>query len=213
MPDIQHPIDAPLPLEPDISWLRLDDRSIGEHFGAWFVTFVLSKWGIDLSEECLRKPWEQVLADHSVLIHDIPSAAFDLVQDDVEGVLLQEAAKFWAKGEPVRAGTLIRGFIEEQDEALTGRRRQRRYAKNSRGDALSKLIYEVLEERNGNLTEPELLRQLHSFQGMGVIEEISDEYVFFIKRDGTGGHRAKITNLRGRLSTARSKFRNNNPSR
>jgi len=206
VPGTQHPMDAQLPLEPDISWLRLDNKSIGVHYGAWFVTFVLRKWKIDLGEEFLRKTWEQVLADHSSLIRDIPSAAFDLRQDDVEGVLLQEAAKFWASGDLARAGKLARDFIVKQDEALTGRHRQREYACKDRGDTLGGLIYEIVEERGGSITSPELLANLKDLTGAGVIEEVTDEKIWFVCADGTSKS-APVSGLRGRLYREKDNFK------
>ena len=138
MPDTRQQTETPLPIEPHESWLRLDDRSIGVHFWAWFMNFVLGKGGVDLTEECEQKSWEQVFEDNDELFRELPSAALDLDQDDPEGVLLQTAARFCANCELPRAGKLIRGFIEERgklsravSEVDAGKARQRDKADRS----------------------------------------------------------------------------------
>ena len=205
----------PLPLEPHESWLILDDATIGVHFAAWFLNFVLSGWGIDLAEEFSQKSWETLLADHPELFHDALLAALDLNQDDLEGVHLEKAAKFCARGELARAGLLIRRFIEERiergqlvDEANTGRRRQSKHAKRPRPDTLSKLIYQLVEITNGEISESELKDELESnkWNPSGIVEDIEGGVVYFVREDNAIGE-TKIANLRGRLSRAKIRFK------
>ena len=114
MSDKQKQEAVPLPIEPHTSWLGLDDKTIGLRYWAWFITFVFEKWGVDLGEECSQKSYEQVLADHNVWLSILPDVALKLDQNDVEGVLLEKAAKLCVRNELSNAGGLVREFIENR---------------------------------------------------------------------------------------------------
>jgi len=212
----QIPTNAQLPIEPHVSWLGLDDESIGMHFWAWFIHLVLGRWGIDLREECLQKPLDQVLADHGALLDKIPSVALELDQDDPEGTLLEKAAKFCMRSELARAGVLIRGFIEERDERARDkakneaeRARQRERAKKSRPNPLSNLIDSIVS-RSPDISALDLLGRLISEIGNGVIESVGDyEYVWLAENNTQKTH--KISGLKDVLR--RSRIRTTNRGR
>lgn len=183
-------IDTPLPFEPNKSWLTLDDRTVGGHFAAWFINLVLSRWGIDLAAELSRSPWEKLLADRPELFRDALLTAFDLDQDDPEGVLLQKAAKFCVRGELARAGKLMRGFIEEREsrikdktEVEAGRTRQRVRAKKPRPNPFRELI-EMIVSRRPDISEPELLERLMYEVANGVIESIENDKITWLNDKG-----------------------------
>jgi len=201
----------PLPLEPHESWLILDDRTMGGHFAAWFLNFVLSGWGIDLAAEFSRNPWEKLLADHPEPFHDALLAAFDLDQDDREGVLLQGAAKFCARGELARAGKLTRGFIEERadrnrdkTELQAGRARQRVRAEKSRPNPFRQEI-ESIVSRRPDISEPELLERLMSEIGNGVIESIEHGTITWLN-DQCEERTSSVSGLKDRLSKLKKKL-------
>lgn len=190
MSDTRKQIDTPLPLEPDKSWLTLDDRTIGVHFAAWFMNLVLSRWGIDLAAEFSRSPWEKLLADHPEPFRDALLAAFDLDQDDPEGVLLQKAAKFCVTGELARAGKLMRGFIEEREDRVkdkteveAGRTRQRVKAKKPRPSSFRELVKMIVSNRR-DISEPELLDRLMYEVANGVIESIENDKITWLNDKG-----------------------------
>ena len=171
VPDMQQPTNVPLPMEPHESWLQLDDRSIGVHYWAWFMNLALGRWGVDLGEECSRKSWEQVLTKHNALFRDLPSAALDLDQDDVEGVLLEKAAKFCARGDITRAGRLIRGFIENRvdhsqakTEVDAGKARQREKSQLPRTTPLINLIGSIFAQKS-DISVSELLDRIEAAEG------------------------------------------------
>ena len=211
MSDTRQQIDTQLPLEPDKSWLTLDDRTIGFRFWAWFMNLVLSRWGIDLAEECSRNPWEQILADHNELILKLPLVALDLDQDDPEGVLLQETAKFCARGEPARAGKLMRGFIEEREDRIknkseveAGKTRQRVKAKKSRPTPYSKLIDKLVSERP-EISESELLDRLMFKVGNGLIESINNDSIVWLD-DNREEKTSRLSGLKDMLHRAKKKL-------
>ena len=117
-----------------------------------------------------------------------------------------------AGGDFAIAGRLIRHHVQDSallmaalDEVVTGRRRQRKIARKDRGDALSRMIYELVDEKDGSLTESALLYEL-KHDGSGVVDEVTDEKIWFISADGTG-QSAPVSGLRGRLFRAKKKFR------
>ena len=214
MSDSRQATEIPLPMEPHESWLSLDDQSIGLHFWAWFTEFVFDKAEIDLGDECRQKSVEQILADHDALLRDLPRIALDLDQNDVEGAILEKAAKFCVRCELIDAGVLIREFIERRielsravDEATTGRQWRKRIAQQPRRDGLSQLIWERVQNTSGKITESELRTEIEVSLGCGVIDEVTEDKIYFINRDGTGGHSSPISALRGRLSRAKKKYR------
>ena len=202
--------ETPLPIEPHESWLRLDDREIGLHYWAWFMYFVLGKWGVDLTEECEQKSWEQVFEDHDELFRELPSAAFDLDQDDPEGVLLQTAAKFCGKCELPRAGKLIRGFIEEREdynraksEVDAEHARQRKKAEKPRPTAFAELIDGIVSRRP-DISESELLGHLISEAGNGLIETVGDVDIVWLD-DKCNEKKNKVSGLKDMLYKAKKK--------
>jgi len=212
VPDIQHPIDAPLPLEPDTTWLMLDDTTIGLHFWAWFLSFVLGKWGIDLAKECRQNSLEQVYENHEELFRKLPTVALDLDQDDVQGVLLQKAGKFCARGELARAGNLIREFIELREEhnrekaiVDAGKARQRKRAKKPRPTPFSKRLDAIVLQMP-DISEAELLSRLMSETGDGLIESVDETNIVWL--DNKGNQKiTKMTYLKDALSKAKKRFR------
>ena len=134
-------------------------------------------------------------------------------------------------GDPAMAGRIMREHMIDgvfnmvaRDEAATQRRWRERISSKRRGDLLSNLIYELVRESGGQLSESELLQKLKSGGDktywkikvknklVKVIDEIADDEIWYITPDGTGGRSAKISNLRGRLSRAKKKY-NENSSR
>ena len=216
MSDTQEPTESQLPMQPHESWLALDDKSIGYHFGAWFTKRVFDEAGLNLAEECRQKSVDQIYAEYHALFRDLPRIALDLDEHDVEGVTLEKAAEFCTKGDPVSAGVLIREFLEgrvalseAEDEAATGRRRQSQFAQRPRRDGLSQLIWEQVQHSSGKITVAGLKAEIEASQGGEYIDEVTDDTIYFNNRDGTGGHSAPISGLSARLSRAKKKFRNN----
>ena len=204
-------IDTSL-LEPNKSWLTLDDRTIGVHFAAWFMNLVLSRWGIDLAAEFSRSPWEKLLADHPEPFRDALLTAFDLDQDDREGVLLEKAAKFCARGELARAGKLTRDFIEERAdrnkdkaELERGRTRQGERAKKPRPNLYKKLI-EGIVCRQPDISESELLGRLMSAVANGVLESIDSDNITWSNENGEKKTRS-VSGLKDMLYKARKKLK------
>jgi hypothetical protein len=85
---------------------------------------------------------------------------------------------------------------------------QRKIAQKTRTDPLQNLIIEIMT-KNPHITEPKLLAQLEALTGAGVIEEIEDDKIYYIGKDGKGGKSAKITGLKDRMSRARKKILKN----
>ncbi len=216
MSNTREPIEKQLPMQPHESWLALDDESIGYHFGAWFTKRVFDEAGLDLAEECRQKSVDQIYAEYDTLFRDLPKIALDLDEHDVEGVTLEKAAEFVTKGDPVSAGVLIREFLEgrvalsrAEDDANTGRRRQKQIAQGPRRDGLSQLIWELVQTTNGVITAEDLRVAIEASQGGEYIDEVTETKIYFINRDGTGNHSSPISGLSARLSRAKKKFRNN----
>ena len=203
-------VGIPLPLEPHESWLALDDRSIAIHFWAWFMNLVLGRWGVDLKEEFKSRTWESVLEEHDELFCALPRAAFDLDQDDPEGVLLQKAAKFCAEGELLRAGALVRGIIEERARLSKAETKvdatnaeQRARASKRRPTPFSDLVDHIVK-RNPDISESDFLSRLMSERGNGVVESVeNDEYIWLT--DECVQKTRKISGLKDILYKAKKK--------
>lgn len=196
-----------MPLEFDPAWLGLSDEDIGIRLWASWIEYQTSRRGIPTNNTTPE------------IVEKLATATIGLDTDQAKHAALEKALIYLAQGDAERGGKVIREYVEAGalhlavlDEAVSRRRWLRHIARRDRGDALSRLIYEIVEERYGVLTEAQLLDELHQRKGMGVIEEIMDGIIYYIKRDGTGGHKAKTKNLRGRRSTAIKKFLKNNPS-
>ena len=134
----------------------------------------------------LTKPLGESSSRSQSLLRKLPLVALDVDQDDPEGVLLQKAAKFCARGELARAGKLIRGFIEEREDRIkdkteveAGRTRQREKARKLRPTPYRKLISEIVSRRP-DISEPEFMDYLTYQIGNGVIESIDNEKIVWV---------------------------------
>jgi hypothetical protein len=123
---------------------------------------------------------------------------------------LEKALHKAAAGDFEFAGKLTRellsngaAFMAALDEVTTGRRRQTKNARKSRPDALSALIVDIVEQKP-DVTESELLAELRKHDRGSVIDDITEDRIFYSK-NGYGGHSAPISGLKDRLSRLRKK--------
>ena len=79
---------------------------------------------------------------------------------------------------------------------------QRQRAQGPRSDALNELIF-ALVGNNRDITVVELLKELEHYD---IIEEITEEYIYFIQPNGKQGKPAPITGLKDRLYRAIKKI-------
>ncbi len=177
---------------------------------------MLSKWEVNLGEEYLRKSPEQVLTEHAELFRKLPSVALGLDQDDVEGVLLEKAAKFCAGGELARAGKLIRGYIEEREdhnrsklEVSTWKDQQKKKARLRRPTPLTELIASKVALKP-DISTSQLLDRLTAEEGNGTIENIENGVIAWRDKNDQL-KKNKVSGLKDMLH--REKERQSKPSR
>lgn len=77
-------------------------------------------------------------------------------------------------------------------------------ASKPRPDPLNTLIHEVLTD-NPAMTEKEVLEALYEHERSGVIEEITEDEIYYIK-GGKGGFTAPISGLKDRVSRIKKKM-------
>jgi hypothetical protein len=95
------------------------------------------------------------------------------------------------------------------DEAATGRRKQRERAKKPREDALSMAIRIIVEARP-DISSSQLIdvfRQRADDEDDKVIDEVADEDIFVIPKEGGASKRIKIASIPDRLSRAKRKVK------
>ena len=111
------------------------------------------------------------------------------------------------------AGRLIREYLLDDardiivlNEAVTRTLWRRKISSGDRGDALTQLIRDFVEDADGDLSESELITRLKN-DTSGVVDEITVEEVWYVSANGTGRN-VRLSNLRGRLSRAKAKYKN-----
>ena len=185
------------------NWQELSDYDLGGLLLGLFFGLQAHDLGIpanQISDEFAERVRQYVLTIESKTAKD---------------AAVEKALHKAVQGDFVTAGHLLREFMETSalniaaiDEAVTGKRRQRKNAKKPRANRLRKLIREIVAKKP-EMTANELLLALKKEVGKGIIEEIDDDEIAFIDENGKGGHIAPITGLRGRLNRAKDFFKNN----
>ena len=163
-------------------------------------------------------PFEQVTEKAAVKVVEAAkrSEATKAINSTIEKAIHKAAA-----GDFATAGRLLKEHMKDRalfmaalDEAVTGRRKNRDYGRRSSGDGLTESINEIVKRAHGNISEKDVLRELECLAGNGVIDEIEDQTIYFRAKDGKSELSSKISNLRGRVSTAKKKYQEeNNDSR
>jgi hypothetical protein len=94
------------------------------------------------------------------------------------------------------------------DEAATGRRKQRERAKKPREDALSMAIRTIVEARP-DISSSQLMDvfRRRADDDDEVIEEVADEDIFVIPKEGGASKRIKIASIPDRLNRAKRKVK------
>ena len=153
------------------------------------------------------------LADCSPQLEELIRAETLASDTDHEAVAgLEKAMKATARGNVPRAAKMFRDIMQRGalvqaafDEAVTGRRKQQRTARNPRENTLNKAIREIVEGLP-RITEPELLVQLNRLVDGEVIDEITDTEIFYFKVLGGKAQPIKISSLKDRLSRVKKKL-------
>src|SRR5262249_53122530 len=114
----------------------------------------------------------------------VKALSLDTISEDYAGLekALQLVAGAVGGGDLARGGQMFRQCMRRMarnvalvDEAKTGRRRQKVIASRPRPDDLNSLIFEIVKQRGGSISEAALLDELREHVGHGVIETINDE--------------------------------------
>jgi hypothetical protein len=176
--------------------LDLPDDELGKYILAWWAAYQL---------ECKGIPYQA--ADEEIL-EKIRIGTLGMDSDNAELSALEKSLRLAASGDVTRAGKLFRQYSLKEakhqaacDEAVTGRRRQRAYAKKPRVDPLHEMIDEILE-KNPQINTAGLLSELRAREGISAIDEIDEDKIYF----EDGRKPAKISGLKDRLGRARKKF-------
>lgn len=139
-------------------------------------------------------------------------ATLGIDTDFLNVLWLEKALKAYASGNPARAAMLFRAGMRSGaeakallDEAMTGRRKQRERARRPREDPLTKLIRLALQA-SPSMTEVDLIRAIKKQEGRGVIEEVTDEVIFVVSRNGHPAKEVRLTAIKDRISRIRKKL-------
>ena len=182
--------------------LNRPDDELGKLLLGWYVFAEAEKRGTrpdEVSEEFTR----HVIS----LVPQIEATAARLTT--IEKVLRKAAAgEFTTAGRLLKEHMLDSAFdMAARDEAATRRRWLQSIASKDRGDGLAQVILKLVRNTNGKITEAELRTEIEASQGGEFIDEVTEDRIYFINRDGTGGHSSPISALRSRLSRAKKKYR------
>lgn len=187
------------PLEFPVAALEKSDQELGVYLFGCYVGAVAQKHGIlldQITQEFVETVRQNVLNEETTT---------------AENAALEKALHKAANGDVLTAGKIFREFMENGaifraalDEAATGRRRQRSNAKRLRTDPLQSLIQDIMMA-DPRIKSTELMDALRKHVGGPVIEEITEDEIFFV-RNGRGGNAAPISGLKDRMSRARKKI-------
>jgi hypothetical protein len=180
--------------------LTLSDHDLCIKFWSRWIAFQASRKGIPIS------------AITPGIAENIRLASINLDTDSIQLTPLEKILRLSAIGDTDRAGRMLRDLIlsesyvlAAQDEATTGRRRQKQIASKRRPDALQELIISLVQ-KTPSISVKNLLKALKSMDGelsdAEVIEEITDDEIYFIE-NGKGGNIAPISGLKDRLTRAK----------
>lgn len=104
-----------------------------------------------------------------------------------------------------RAHSLLMTLSKKHADILKDshfRQKQKHIAQKTRLDPLQSLIIETIIS-NPQITVPELLDELKKIEGDGIVEEITDDKIYFFGKDKKGGNSAKKTGLKDRMTRAK----------
>ena len=181
-------------------WLDLSDTELGEVLIDLWVAAQANADGIAI---------EEITPEYGNRILEI-TALLD-GSEVVKNAALEKALRFAAKGQFGVAGKIFREhmqsgsiFFAAIDEAKTGRRKNQRNAQKDRTNQLNKLILKIIEKKP-KLKTPDILSELKKLEGDGVIDEITDDTIYWIEADGAGGKSTPINGLKDRVSRMRKK--------
>lgn len=179
--------------------LELPDSDLGALLLGWFIAAQADDLGI---------PADQIPEDFG---DQVRQHVLTLEAENAKNAALEKALHKAANGNFEGAGRFLRELMQDGalsmaalDECATGKRRQSANAKKSRADALQLLIIDILEKAP-SIKPADLLKELRKLEGQGVIDEITDDDIFFIEK-GHGGKSALISGLKDRMSRARKKL-------
>ncbi len=93
-------------------------------------------------------------------------------------------------------------LIKKAQEFLIIREKQRKASRKPRPDKLQKIIISIVE-KNPRITESELLNKLEPCIGLGVITDIEENLIYWVRNDGE----IEESPLKDRLARARKKVK------
>lgn len=183
--------------------LEMSDYELGGLLLGWFIAVQADDLGI---------PFERIDQIPESFAERVRQFVLTIETDTAKNAAVEKALHKAASGDFESAGKFLREHMTNGamhlvalDEAVTGKRRQRANAKKSRSDELQILI-ETIMATLPSIKPVGLLDELRKQEGGGIIEEITDDDIFFINKDGHGGESAKVSGLKDRMSRARKKI-------
>ena len=184
--------------------LHLADDDLGKYLLGYYIAAQAADLDI---------PADQIMQDFA---EQVRQHVLTLESQTASNAALEKALHKAAGGDFETAGRLFRELVDHGvlhiaalDEWASGRRRQKANAKRPRTDALSGLISRIFDAKP-DITETELLAELRKREREGVIEEISDDEIYYIQNDQSRS--AAISGLKNRLYRLRQKQRKNTDS-
>lgn len=172
--------------------VKLDDKELGLYVYGIFVAHQAA-----IRDVSFQQAVEALSRDPSLFDSDTPGV-----------VEFAKVLRLTASGEPERAGKLFRGHFEQGaivmaalDEAITGRRKNRKNAAKPRSDLLSSHIREVLIN-DKSLSAKQVIDALDA---KGVDVDYDAEQIYF--PDSDKGH--PFSGIRSRVSREKKKLQKN----
>ena len=180
--------------------LELPDDELGKLFLGFVIAAEANARGV---------PFDLVTEAHAVQIVELmkraeaTEARYSSVEKAVHKAIDHD---FATAGRLIREHMLNDGLnIIALNEAMTRKLWRREISSSDRGDTLTKLIRQLVEDSNGDISESELRIRLEA-DSSGVIDEITDDEIWYVSAGGTGRH-TRLSNLRGRLSRAKTRYK------
>ena len=131
-----------------------------------------------------------------------------LETESIDSVAFANTLRFAARGEPEKAGNLFRADFEKGtlslaalDEAISGRRRQKKNQKPRRFDRVARLMLPIVSV-NPSISKAGLLKELADHDEVDEVDENGDGVIWF-----TDGKSFNINLLSSRLSHMKKRIR------
>ena len=177
-----------------------------DELGKLFLGFVIAA-----EAHASGVPFDQVTETHAVQIVELLKRA---EATEAKYTAVEKAVQKAIDNDFATAGRLIKEHMLDNalnmialNEAMTRKLWRREISSGDRGDTLTKMIRQLVEDANGDISEAELRISLET-DSSGIIDEITDDEIWYVSADGTGRH-TRLSNLRGRLSRAKKKYKDN----